>query len=215
MAASTVYPLQAAQPDHRETIDNIRSVFRLFGRRAREILARLQAPEDWVCFPLESLRRDVQEVLCAVEKHSRGHHRLLYQPARSPPDRAFDFVTESHDGLSLSLPLLVKDVIRDLIANARQYTPAGGTIRLGLYETTATLRLVVEDTGRGIPPAELAEVVHYGRRGSNVQDLPARGGGLGLTKAILVTKRFGGRMWIMSALGSGTRITIQLPRDAP
>jgi signal transduction histidine kinase len=38
------------------------------------------------------------------------------------------------------------------------------------------------------------------------------GGGFGLTKAFLVTKQFGGRMWIKSELGVGTRITLKLPR---
>lgn len=37
------------------------------------------------------------------------------------------------------------------------------------------------------------------------------GGGFGLTKAFFVTKRFQGRMWIRSAAGAGTRITIDLP----
>jgi len=37
------------------------------------------------------------------------------------------------------------------------------------------------------------------------------GGGFGLTKAFLVTKRLGGRMWIRSAVGAGTRITLKVP----
>jgi|GEM_PF-2793617 len=38
------------------------------------------------------------------------------------------------------------------------------------------------------------------------------GGGFGLTKAYSVVRRFGGRMWIDSAEGRGTRITLRLPR---
>jgi signal transduction histidine kinase len=112
------------------------------------------------------------------------------------------------------MPLFFKDVMRDLIANARKYTAPGGTINVGVYETDAELRFVVQDTGRGIPPDELQTVVHYGRRGSNVQQVRTMGGGYGLTKAFLVTKRFGGRFWIKSELGVGTRITIIVPRPA-
>ena len=213
VAASTVYPLHAAQHDHRETVDNIRSIFRIFEVRAREILARLQAPEDWVCFPIESLRRDFQEVFNAIEKNSKGRYRIMYNLARQQShDYYFDFVIESSDGLSISLPLLVKDVIRDLIANARKYTAPGGTINIGLYETPAELRFVVQDTGCGIPPDELQTVVAYGQRGSNVQQFRTMGGGFGLTKAFLVTQQFGGRMWIKSELGIGTRITLVLTR---
>jgi len=38
------------------------------------------------------------------------------------------------------------------------------------------------------------------------------GAGFGLTKAYYVTKQFGGRMWIASRLGVGTRITLIIPR---
>jgi hypothetical protein len=38
------------------------------------------------------------------------------------------------------------------------------------------------------------------------------GGGFGLTKAFLTTKQFGGRFWIASAVGVGTRIRIHVPR---
>lgn len=38
------------------------------------------------------------------------------------------------------------------------------------------------------------------------------GGGFGLTKAFLVTKQFGGRFWIRSEIGAGTRIRIEIPR---
>ena len=37
------------------------------------------------------------------------------------------------------------------------------------------------------------------------------GGGFGLTKAFLVTKQLGGRFWIASDVGVGTRIRIRVP----
>ncbi|XFA71814.1 ATP-binding protein [Thermosynechococcaceae cyanobacterium Okahandja] len=69
----------------------------------------------------------------------------------------------------------------------------------------------LHDTGCGIPSSELTKVVGFGQRGSNVQHRRTMGGGFGLTKAFLVTKRFGGRMWIRSQEGVGTRITLQIP----
>ena len=81
-----------------------------------------------------------------------------------------------------------------------------------MYETTETLKFGVQDTGRGIPSNELQTVVHYGKRGSNVGQVRTLGGGFGLTKAFLVTKQFGGRFWIRSEVGIGTRIRIEIPR---
>lgn len=213
VAASTAYPLQAARQDHRDTVDNIRCIFRVFGIRVREILARLQAPEDWVCFPLESLEREFREVFATQEQHTHGLHRVLFNPPTARTDgHKVEFVLQSRDGLSLALPIQLKEVVRDLLTNARESTGPGGCIALGIHEATAELRVVVRDTGCGIPPGDLPTVVRFGRRGK-----PARGGGIGgngfgLTKALLVAKQFGGRMWIQSEPGRGTCITLALPR---
>ena len=126
-----------------------------------------------------------------------------------------EIVIEKPNDRLVSLPLVFKDVMRDLLANARKYTAPGGTISVGLHETADVLKFTIQDTGRGIPPGELQTVVHYRKRGSNVADVRTMGGGFGLTKAFLVTKQFGGRFWIRSELGVGTRIRIEIPRPAP
>jgi signal transduction histidine kinase len=104
--------------------------------------------------------------------------------------------------------------MRDLIANARKYTAPGGHITAALYEDAEALRFLVEDTGRGIPEGELEKVVQFGQRASNVGEVRTMGGGFGLTKAFLVTKQFGGRFWLASQLGVGTRVRIQIPRPS-
>lgn len=105
----------------------------------------------------------------------------------------------------------MREILRDLIANARKYTAPGGQIRVGLHSGPAGIRCMVEDTGRGIPAAEFATVVQFGCRGSNVADVRSHGAGCGLTKAFLVTHQFGGRFWIASELGRGTRIRFWIP----
>jgi signal transduction histidine kinase len=113
------------------------------------------------------------------------------------------------------MPPVLQDVMRDLIANARKYTEPGGEITAGLVDNGKELRFVVADTGRGIPSDEVRQVVEFGKRGSNVDDKETMGGGFGLTKAYLVTRQFGGRIWITSRPGAGTRIAISIPRPTP
>jgi signal transduction histidine kinase len=198
-----------------ESLANIRSVLQILEVRAQETLARAGEPGRWISYPVDALRADFLEVFAAIEKNSKGRYRIIYNLARQQPtDYYIDFVVESAGGSSVALPLLFKDVMRDLIANARKYTAPGGTINVGLYETGRELRFVVQDSGCGIPPGEIEQVVHFGRRGSNVQGIRTMGGGYGLTKAFLITKRFGGRLWIKSELNAGTRITIVIPRPA-
>lgn len=199
-----------------ESVANIESVFAILAVRARELLARSKAPMAWVDRSIADLRADFKSVFAAIEKHSRGRYRIIYNLAQQEPaDYYVDFAIESTDPRTISLPPVFVDVMRDLLANARKYTPPGGTINAGLHETVDRLRFTVQDTGCGIPPEELQTVVHYGQRGSNVAKVRTMGGGFGLTKAFWVTKQFGGRFWIRSELGIGTRIRIEIPRPSP
>jgi signal transduction histidine kinase len=212
-AQLALHPAKAADAETEDSLANIRSVFRILEVRALETLAQASEPGRWVDYRLAELREDFQAVFAAIEKNSRGRYRIIYNLARQQPtDYYIDFELDSANGRTIAMPLLFKDVMRDLIANARKYTAPGGSINVGVYETDRDLRFVVQDTGRGIPPDELAQVVHFGRRGSNVGEVRTMGGGYGLTKAFLVTKRFGGRLWLKSELGVGTRITIVIPR---
>jgi signal transduction histidine kinase len=211
----------AARPEKRDdaeiarSLDNLRSVFVILRVRAREQLARAQHPDRWEEFSIGDLQRDFLEVFAAIEKNSRGRFRIIYNAAlQQPQDYYVDFKIESSSGDRLRMPAVFQDVLRDLIGNARKYTAVGGHITAALHEDPAGLRLVVEDTGRGIPADELATVVHFGQRASNVGDVRTMGGGFGLTKAFLATKQFGGRFWIASELGVGTRVRIHVPRPA-
>ena len=207
------HPGKRDDPGVQDSIANIRSVYKVLEVRAREILARAQAPGAWVEMPIAELQTDFQRVFAAIEKNSHGRFRIIYNLGQQEAsDYYIDFEMESPDGRTISMPPVFKDVIRDLMANARKYTPLGGTISAGLYQTATTLKFTVQDTGRGIPPEEIQTVMHYGRRGSNVGEVRTMGGGFGLTKAFLVTKQFGGRFWIRSELGVGTRIRIEIPR---
>ena len=211
--ALAAHPARARMPEVEESVENIRSVFDVLEVRARELLARAQAPGEWIAVPIEELRADFRLVFAAIEKNSHGRYRIIYNLAKQEPaDYYVDFAIESADRRTVALPLVFKDVMRDLMANARKYTPPGGIISAGLYEAESVLKFSVQDSGCGIPPDEIETVVHYGRRGSNVLAVRTMGGGFGLTKAFLVTKQFGGRFWIRSELGVGTRIRLEIPR---
>jgi signal transduction histidine kinase len=215
-AALTARPEKREDSEVLESLANLQSVFAILRVRARELLARARHPDRWEEFAVTELRRNFDEVFAAFERNSRGRFRIIYNVARQEScDYYLDFKIESSTGNRLRMPPVFQDVLRDLVANARKYTAPGGHITAALFEDPTTLRLLVEDTGRGIPPEELATVVHFGRRATNVSEVRTMGGGFGLTKAFLATKQFGGRFWIASAVGVGTRIRIQVPRVVP
>lgn len=207
--------IKGAKPDWVESLANIRSVFSILKVRSREMLARTAAPERWVEFEVEALRRDFTEIFAAIERNSRGRYRILYNAARQlAGDYYVDLKIEAGDDTRIVMPPVLLDVMRDLIANARKYTPPGGHITAAFYADAKELRFVVRDDGRGIPPDEIKQVVAFGKRASNVGQVRTMGGGFGLTKAFLVTKQFGGRFWIASQLGYGTQVRLWIPRPA-
>ena len=209
-------PDAADDPDVRDSVSNLQSVFAVLDTRTRELLDRVRAPEEWTDHDIEQLTANFTNVLAAIEKNSKGRYRIVYNiAAQERQDYMINFGIESVDGPLIHMPPVLQDVMRDLIADARKYTEPGGEITAGLVDNGKELRFVVEDSGRGIPPDEVERVVEFGKRASNVDDTATMGGGFGLTKAYLVTRQFGGRMWIASRPGAGTRITLSIPRPAP
>jgi len=198
-----------------ELVETVRSVLQIFQIRLAEFLERVGCPAKWKSFSTGKLTKSIEQVLAAIEQNAHGKYRIVRNIAeQSPKDYQIDLQITSHNGDTLRMPPVLQDVLRDLIANARKYTPPGGKISAGIHSGPEGLRLVVEDNGRGIPEDEITRVVEFGYRASNTKNKPTLGGGFGLTKARWVTDKFGGRMWIRSADGLGTRITIWLPPES-
>jgi len=214
-AVLEAHPQSANNPDVEDSVSNLKSVFAILDTRTRELVERVRAPDEWTDHDVEQLTTNFTNVLAAIEKNSKGRYRIVHNIAeQEKQDYIVNFSIDSVDGAAIRMPPVLQDVMRDLIANARKYTEPGGEITAGLADNGVELRFVVEDTGCGIPSDEVQRVVEFGKRGSNVDDKATMGGGFGLTKAYLVTQRFGGRMWIDSRPGAGTRITLSIPRPA-
>ncbi|RQD63093.1 MAG: ATP-binding protein [Desulfonatronovibrio sp. MSAO_Bac4] len=207
------YPQLKDEPDAMESLENIKSVLDILKVRATEILARYKEPGQWKSHDLKELTQNFLDVFAAIEKNSKGKYSFVYNIAARKKDDYFvhlDF--QSIDNISLSMPPVFQDAMRDLIANARKYTHPGGNVIAGLLEEEQRLLFAVEDTGIGIPEPEIEKVVDFEFRASNARSRQTMGGGFGLTKAYFVIKQFNGRMWIDSKEGRGTRISIQIPR---
>lgn len=195
-----------------KTIDNINSIFNILDVRIREIMARINDPEQWIEFEIGLLQNNFVNVFNAIEKNSKGRYRIIYNVAEHDvKNYLVNLSFRSENGKTIKMPPVLQDVMRDLIANARKYTEPGGRIDAGLVDDGKFLKFVVQDTGMGIPDEQIEQIVNFGFRAGNVTEKVTRGGGFGLTKAYFVTKQFFGRMWIDSVLNQGTKITIILP----
>ncbi len=101
----------------------------------------------------------------------------------------------------------IKQVLINLIANARDAMPDGGMLVIRTERHDGTARLVVTDTGRGIAPEHLGRLFEPFFTTKEEQF----GTGLGLYISYNIVKRHGGTMEVVSTPGQGTTFTISLP----
>jgi two-component system NtrC family sensor kinase len=96
-------------------------------------------------------------------------------------------------------------VFFNLMTNARDAMPDGGRLRIGAEIRGAELIVFVEDTGVGIPAADLA------RTQEPFFTTKAKGSGLGLSICRSILWGIGGSMNLTSREGEGTRVELVLP----
>jgi signal transduction histidine kinase len=120
----------------------------------------------------------------------------------------------------------IQQALVNLIDNAIKHSPERANVLIGLEFDGAGgqpeksgpvaqhqkhLRLWVEDDGPGIPPAEHEHIFErFYRRGSELRR-ETQGIGLGLAIVKYVTEAHGGRVIVRSAVGEGSRFTMELP----
>ncbi|OWY00050.1 two-component sensor histidine kinase [Thioclava sp. F1Mire-8] len=113
--------------------------------------------------------------------------------------------TESKSQVHMSRTEL-QQVIVNLILNAVQAMPGGGTLRVATAEDAGEVILSVEDTGTGIDPSVLPRIFD-----PFFTTKQAQGTGLGLSISQQLVSRAGGRISVRSMPGGGSRFEIVLP----
>lgn len=110
----------------------------------------------------------------------------------------------------------LKQVLINLVANAIQYTPAGGQVSLQLDRVGSQARLSVQDTGAGIPLEDLPHIFERFYRSEKSRTRHAGTGfGLGLSIAAWIIEKHNGHIDVESELGKGTTFTVWLPLHHP
>ncbi|MCC7358787.1 MAG: HAMP domain-containing protein [Anaerolineales bacterium] len=106
----------------------------------------------------------------------------------------------------------LKQLLLNLVSNALKFTPEGGRVTLGLARAAGNwARLVVTDTGVGIPPSELPFIFERFYRVDKARTRSAGGAGLGLAIAQRIAHVHGGRIEAMSAEAGGSTFCVWLP----
>jgi len=119
--------------------------------------------------------------------------------------KGLSFEHEIPDGLILiSDEHILAIIIRNLVDNAVKYTRSG-SIRIAVYEKDSNIYIRVSDTGPGIPPAKIKELLSHLKMELNNMNLT-----FGYRFIVEFTEKLGGTLNIESETGVGTHVTFSL-----
>jgi signal transduction histidine kinase len=110
----------------------------------------------------------------------------------------------------LCAPDQVQRVLHNLLTNAIRHTPPDGAIAIIVSPHEHDVTVAVEDTGEGVS-TDAAERM-FDRFWRADSSRTSTGSGLGLAIARALVEAHGGRIWVESEAGHGTRFSFILPR---
>jgi signal transduction histidine kinase len=108
----------------------------------------------------------------------------------------------------------IHEVLGNLLSNAFKFTPRGGSVSLNFENADPGVRIVVHDTGAGIPKDQLPRIFDKFYQADNQRSAGSAGTGLGLAIAKQIVDAHGGTITCDSTPGVGTTFTITLPTRA-
>jgi signal transduction histidine kinase len=106
----------------------------------------------------------------------------------------------------------MRQVLRNLVANAIRHSPEVGRVQLSARADDTATRLEVSDDGPGIPADDLERVFERFYRSDRARSADAGGAGLGLAIARWIVELHGGTIRAAQAHPHGCRIIVELPR---
>ena len=127
-------------------------------------------------------------------------------------DRPVDIILEEVDQVAvLGDADRLKQLILNLADNAVKYMVDGGAVRLGLSKTATQARIMIADTGIGIPEEDLPYIFDRFYRVDKARTRSHGGSGLGLSIVKWIVDVHGGTIEVESKIGKGTTFYVTLP----
>jgi signal transduction histidine kinase len=149
---------------------------------------------------LTDLASIVEEVLVLTEKDLSKHHIHVKTSFNDRPRAAV-------------VPGQIEQILLNLVINARQAMPSGGTLSIEVRQNLRThmVETRIADTGVGIPPDQL-RLIFEPFYTTKQPDAQGHGGsGLGLSVCRQIIEQHQGRIRVESLVGKGSTFTVKLP----
>jgi len=123
----------------------------------------------------------------------------------------FRLVLSENDSRTTHLdPLRFRQVLENIVSNAVKYSEPGSEIVISSSWGAEELAISVQDQGIGMTPVQVDKIFEKFYR-ADISDTEVNGLGLGMSIVKQIIEEHGGRIDVVSELGSGTAVTIFLP----
>lgn len=197
---------------------------------AGALFEQLEGTAEHTSVPASQLNRSIYQLVRLCGQMSDGGQLLLHrkEARREPTDLLKflnDFVAQARPliesaGVSLvytppAAPVrgdvdrtLLERALYNLVSNAMNYTPRGGTVTLSAQRQGKLLLLCVSDTGEGIDQGVMSTL--FERFSSSAPGDSRRGLGLGLPMVREIARLHGGTMMVDANADGGTRVTFSV-----
>jgi PAS domain S-box-containing protein len=165
-------------------------------------VARLDTGDLQVNLAETDVRGVVGQVLDTLSGGDLNGHRFVVELPDEPLAAKAD-------------PEKLRQVCAILVENAVRYSPEGGTVTVGAALRQDTVEVSIADEGIGIPQTDQEQIFRKFYRGADAELRAGSGGtGLGLFIARGLVTAMGGRIWVSSREGEGSRFAFELPAAA-
>jgi heavy metal sensor kinase len=186
--------------DYQKSLGIIRDQAQRMARIVSDMLALARADAGEQKLRVEELYlNDLVEECCQAAQSLAATNRIRL--ACETPE----------DVLLLGNEELIRRMIANLLDNAIYYTPDGGSVSVKLTGAQSSARLVISDTGIGIPPESIGRVFDRFYRVNDPRIRPNGGSGLGLSIVKLAAESHRGSVEVISEPNHGTTFTVALP----
>jgi signal transduction histidine kinase len=175
---------------------------------SHEMRGTIEDSVDYAASMLEELRLNVGDTPLQLQEANLG---TLIRKAieETPKPDSVETELQLDDGLdSVSMdPLKIRRVLDNLLRNAVQAMPDGGTLEVSAAYDGDIVFIKVRDTGTGIPEELMPDLFK-----AFVTTKP-KGMGLGLAYSKRAVEAHGGTIVVESKVGQGTTFTVRLPKE--
>jgi signal transduction histidine kinase len=186
------------------------------GRTA--LLGTIRESTEWVNRLIDDLLdvANIERGRLSLSVHPHEPSQLALQALHMFDVEAKESGIDLEARLPTNLPLVSADgarvvqVLANLLRNAIKFTPREGHVEISIEPQDSSLVFSVADTGPGIAPENQPRVFDRYWQANN--GARARGAGLGLSIAKGIVEAHGGRIWLESELGKGSRFSFTVPR---